>query len=32
MDDIIANLGLYALGAFAVGFVFAWITCARVEQ
>ena len=32
MDDIIANLGLYALAAFAVGFVFAWIACARVEQ
>lgn len=32
MDDIIANLGLYALAAFAVGFVFAWITCAKVEQ
>lgn len=32
MDDIVANLGLYALAVFAVGFVFAWIACARVKQ
>lgn len=32
MDDIVANLGMYALGAFAAGFVLAWIACAKVEH
>lgn len=32
MDYLIANLGWYALAAFAVGFVMAWIACGRVED
>jgi hypothetical protein len=30
-QDLIANLPLYAAGAFAVGFVLAWILCANPE-
>jgi hypothetical protein len=30
-QDLIANLPLYAAGAFAVGFVLAWIVCANPE-
>jgi hypothetical protein len=29
MDVIVANIGLYALAAFGVGFVLSWIACAR---
>lgn len=31
MQDLVANLPLYAAGAFAVGFVVAWIACANPE-
>ena len=31
MPDLIANLGSYAAGAFALGFVVAWFACARVD-
>jgi hypothetical protein len=31
MDDLIANLGWYALAAFGAGFVVAWIACARAH-
>jgi hypothetical protein len=30
MDYLVANLGWYTAGAFAMGFVVAWIACARV--
>jgi uncharacterized membrane protein YciS (DUF1049 family) len=32
MDYLIANLAGYAAAAFAVGFVVAWISCAKVED
>lgn len=32
MDYLIANLGWYALAAFATGFLVAWIACAKVEN
>ena len=32
MDYLIANLAWYTLGAFAAGFVVAWIACAKVED
>jgi hypothetical protein len=31
MEHVIADLGWYAAGAFAVGFVVSWIVCARPE-
>ncbi len=31
MDYLIANLAWYTAGAFAAGFVMAWIACARVD-
>jgi hypothetical protein len=31
MDYLVANLAWYAAGAFAAGFVVAWIACAKVE-
>jgi hypothetical protein len=31
MDYLIANFSWYALAAFGVGFIVAWISCARVE-
>lgn len=31
MDELIANIGLYALAAFGAGFVLAWIACARAD-
>jgi hypothetical protein len=32
MDYLVASFGWYALAAFGLGFVMAWITCARVER
>jgi hypothetical protein len=32
MDYLMANFGWYALAAFGVGFVMAWIACARVQN
>lgn len=32
MDYLAANLALYMAAAFAIGFVVAWIACARVED
>jgi hypothetical protein len=31
MDYLVANLASYVAGAFAAGFVVAWIACAKVE-
>ncbi len=31
MDYLVANLAWYLAGAFAAGFVMAWIACAKVE-
>ena len=31
MDYLVANLAWYMAGAFAAGFVVAWIACAKVE-
>jgi hypothetical protein len=32
MDYLVANLAWYVAGAFATGFVVAWIACAKVED
>lgn len=32
MDAIVANIGLYALAAFAAGFVLSWVACARADR